>query len=86
MYVQYLSLQVCLLAKQESGFGSVAVRCAAIAMRCDAMRCEAVCACEGERFLWLVFPVGCGRAVPCPTPFVSTTLLSNEKAMKSNTK
>ena len=33
----------CLLAKREFGFGSVAVRCVAIAMRrdCDALRCDA---------------------------------------------
>ena len=40
------SLQTCLLAKQEIELGTVATQCVAIAMPCDAMRCQAVCACE----------------------------------------
>ena len=42
-----------------------------VRLRCDALRCEAVCACGEERFCWLVFPDGNGRdachAVPRPT-------------------
>ena len=34
-------------------------------MRCNALQCEAVCAREEERFSWLGFPVGCGRAMLC---------------------
>ena len=29
----------------------------------DALRCEALRACEKERFYWLVFPMACGRRV-----------------------
>ena len=65
--------------KREIGFGSVAVRCVAIAMRlrcdCVAMRCEAVCACVEGRFCWLGFQVSSGgggavawRGVPWPPP------------------
>ena len=56
--------------EREVWIGSVALRCVAIATGCDAMRCEAVSACEAkrqERFLWLVFsvaPAGLGWSGP----------------------
>ena len=53
---------MCYLAKQEIGFGSVAVRCECFA---NALRWEAVWTCEGERFSERGVQVGNGCGVPC---------------------
>ena len=91
-------------AKREIGFGSVAVRCVAIALRCDcvamrcdcvamrlrydALRCEAVCTGEEERFCWLVFQAG-RRGGPCragPCHPSLPRMQKQGKTMKSNEK